>query len=151
MYQAGIALWLARTNLVASIGGGAIGLFAVIAALQANPSVTRFAILVYLLAAAFFTYGVVLGIRLAEGRDIRFGFLIFYGLQIPQISTSILSFHINAGANIVGQLSASGFRMSGGFGSDFSFHLWQVMPWQIGLNVLPVILLLAVAMTNRPE
>ena len=126
--------WIRRLNIVLTIGGGFLGLAVTLQALFSLEASPPAVFTLYILFAALYAFGILVGIRLAEGRGIERRLILFYALQIPWISSPILGYRFASGFNLSGALI--GFELNGFFrlGSDWQMNLFQALPWGIGLN-----------------
>lgn len=96
-------------------------------------------------------YGFVLfsGLLYAERPHCTIPLLVAFGLQIPWISSPILSYHFSAGFHIM--LGLMGGRINAGIrlGSDWQFGLFQQHPSGAGINVVALVLFVLIARIRK--
>lgn len=139
-----------KIHLILTIGGGFAGLAGTLpvlfAAKDANP-------IFYALNAAFmalYGYGLFAGLRLADRPEDKKHLLIFYWLQVPWISSSLITFRFASGLDLSGGLI--GFQLKGVFylGSNWQFSLLQIdAPWGIGVNALALLMVILLRRERR--
>lgn len=121
--------------LIASIGGGFMGVSIVLAEIINISYVTFGHILAYCTALALFSYFVYSGVAFANDksnvRHLKLSFL----LQVPWFVSPILSYKIAAGFSLSGIVHFGGFQFLYNMGSDFSFGFLNGQSWGVGLNL----------------
>ncbi|HEX3356973.1 MAG TPA: hypothetical protein VHS31_08385 [Tepidisphaeraceae bacterium] len=66
-------------------------------------------------------------------------------LQIPIVSSPILSFQFVAGCMMGGGVTEAGPFGGVKIGADWQFNVLRALPWGVGINVIPLILFFALA------
>ena len=138
-----ISNWIIRTILVLQIGGGFLGIFLTLQMLlQYDLSVQN--LIVYIIAALFFIFGIYSAMLLSERKSKGLDYSILYNLiQIPILSSPILSFEVHVGAyfGIIAQLTGFSFRPS--LGSAYNFSILSPSDnFVIGINILALVIFL---------
>jgi hypothetical protein len=129
--------WTRRAHLLLTLGGGFTGAaITSVALLNAPLSIENVAVLS--IALAFYIFGVVLGIRIAEGGSSRTALLSFYGPQIPLLSSQLVVYRLGSGAHLDFGILAKQFYWHAQIGCDFEFRLMTSAPFGVGINILAV-------------
>jgi hypothetical protein len=96
-----------------------------------------------------YAYGTYAGLRFAEDEKNKKSLIIFYWLQVPWISSPIISYRFTAGFHASGSLI--GNELSGFFrlGSDWNFSLLQPVQWGIGVNFFALVMVIVLINRKR--
>ncbi len=124
--------------IVASIGGGFMGVSIVLAELLKVSYFTLGHFLIFGSALAFFGYFIYAGLVFASNNENNKHLKITFLLQIPWVSSPILVYKIAAGFSLSGLFHAGGFNFLYNMGSDFNFGIFNGQSWGLGLNIAAV-------------
>lgn len=134
---AGMQQWQRRLLGILALGGGFTGLAVGLSLLLAPGS-----FLGKLLSVPFlglFTWGMVCGLRLLEGRDdaLRQNFY-FWLAQVPFLMSPVLGYSFSSGASLHFKYQPSLYKWDffARFGSQFEYSLLQGKPFIVGINVV---------------
>lgn len=131
--------WQRRLLGILALGGGFTGLAVGLSLLLAPGSILGKLLSVPFLG--FFTWGMVCGLRLLEGRDdaLRQNFY-FWLTQVPFLMSPVFGYSFSSGASLhfKYQPSLSKWDFFARFGSQFEYSLLQGKPLIIGINVAAV-------------
>ena len=142
--------WLKRLHLVATIGGGYTGIVVALIPLSSAHQGSAAGQLATLICLAVFVYGLIVGIRLAEGRPSRTLLLCFYGIQIPRLSSPLIVFGISAGADLNVGFLGDRLYFNWQIGANFNLSHVSAAPIGLGFNVL-AIALMATVIAHMPS
>lgn len=136
-----------KIYLILTIGGGFTG-FAL--TFQAFFTAEQVNLVYYVIVATFvalYGYGMFAGLRLADRPEDKKHLVIFYWLQVPWISSPVISYRFTSGFNLSGAILD--FKLTGFFrlGSDWQFSLLQAAPWGIGVNFFALVI--AILLTKQ--
>jgi len=88
-----------------------------------------------------FLYGIVAGAALIKKPGLGLWLsLIYQGIQIPIIMSSVFSFDLFSGASFNVFRHSTGFGFNFLFGSRYYFYLNSGEPWLAGVNILALVL-----------
>jgi hypothetical protein len=124
--------------IIASIGGGFMGVSIVLAELLKVSYFTLGHFLVFGSALTLFGYFIYAGLVFASNNENNKHLRITFLLQIPWVSSPILVYKIAAGFSLSGLFHVGGFNFLYNMGSDFSFGIFNGQSWGLGLNVAAV-------------
>lgn len=145
--------WIRRLLLVAEIGGGFLGLALVLHTLMAKPVNTVTAV-VSAIFSGLFLFGIIAGLALVErpALGLRLS-AVYQALQVPVFASPLVTYLFMSGLMVgVVVRPQNGFpNLSANlyFGSQFQFFIHQSAPLQVGINLVPVALLIALRSTMR--
>jgi hypothetical protein len=131
--------WLRRTAGTLTLGGSAVGIALIALALLSSPQPIG-TLVVYGLFIALFAVGIVVGVWLLESdrRGVVWG-VPYWCLQIPLVSSSLISYQFATGAFInVAVTGDAKLQFNAQVGSNFTFVLLSDAPLLIGVNVFAV-------------
>lgn len=124
--------------IIASIGGGFMGVSIVLAELLKVSYFTLGHFLIFGSALTLFGYFIYAGLVFASNNENNKHLKITFLLQIPWVSSPILVYKIAAGFSLSGLFHAGGFNFLYNMGSDFYFGIFNGQSWGLGLNVAAV-------------
>ena len=124
--------------IIASIGGGFMGVSITLAGLLNAPNITFGYILIFGSALGVFGYFIYAGLVFASNNENSKHLKISFLLQIPWVSSPIIVYKIAAGFSLSGLFYTGGFRFAYNIGSDFSFAIFNGQSWGIGVNFAAV-------------
>jgi hypothetical protein len=131
-----------KAHIILTIGGGFLGFVLTLQALLGaqDPKPIFYAIMAVFLV--LYAYGIYTGMRIADGKSGTYHLIVFYGLQVPWISTPLIAYRFTSGfhvsvAFLEGKLTGT-FRI----GSDWHLSFLQPAPWGAGLNIFALVMLL---------
>jgi hypothetical protein len=148
--------WLRWTLLVLTIGGGYTGFVLIAGVMLRSNDAGVVDIIVGIEAVVLYTFIVVSGLLFADNPKCTLPMIFAFGLQIPWLSSPILTYSFSAGlrisAGLIGWRITLGYRL----GSDAMLLFLVHRPWGIGINffaLLVFILLLRYrkALKKSPE
>lgn len=135
--------WLIRISVIMQIGGGFLGIVASLTNLfQAQFSVAT--IILTIIAIIFFIFGIYSAILLIERKSSGLDYsIIFNFVQIPVLTSPIISFYIHAGAYFTITLGIVKFNFNYMLGSiwHISFFM-RDESFSLGANLIAVIFFL---------
>lgn len=126
--------------LIASIGGGFLGLTIVLAQLSQVVSFSLGHLLVFGAAIIAFSYIIYAGLEFSSNPDNVRPLKIAFLIQIPWFSSPILAYKMAAGFSLSGILHANGFNFLYNIGSDFSISILDDQSWGLGVNLAAIVL-----------
>jgi hypothetical protein len=96
--------------------------------------------LVLLLLVGLYGYGIFVGLKLSEGpipiEHLRF----YFALQIPFISSPLISYRFCSGLQATVAILQSGLAWDCRLGSEWQFSLLGSAPWGCGVNLIALIM-----------
>jgi hypothetical protein len=134
--------WLRWFILILTIGGGFAGA-AVTVQVLFQPTTTgliNIALCCGFLALYLFT--ILSGLLFADNPRRTIPIIVALILQIPWVSSPILSYSFSAGSRLTVAFVGGDFRLSYLFGSDWQVFILQNKPWGVGLNLFALVVLL---------
>jgi len=145
-------VWFRRLLLILTIGGGFVG---VARTIQFFSHVDKVIAYVVLLAfVCLYGYGIFLGVKLSEGPAPLRHLRVYFGLQIPFISSPIVAYRFATGFQTTIAITQSGLGWDVRFlGSEGQFAILSQEPWGVGINViaLAIVFLLYSRLAVVPE
>jgi hypothetical protein len=134
---------LRRTAILATIGGGAVGLMACYTLASEGAWKVWWFDLVLALAVAYVIWGFVIGIGIAEGR-VRYKQLVTWlAVQIPCVSSPILGIRVAMGPQlIVGHFEGDYVIRAYPIIGELAVHVWGDYPWELAINAVPAALII---------
>ena len=128
-------VWFRRLLLILTIGGGFVG---VARTIQFFSHVDKVIAYVVLLAfVCLYGYGIFLGVKLSEGPAPLRHLRVYFGLQIPFISSPIVAYRFATGFQTTIAITQSGLGWDVRFlGSEGQFAILSQEPWGEGINVV---------------
>jgi len=145
-------VWFRRLLLILTIGGGFVG---VARTIQFFSHVDKVIAYVVLLAfVCLYGYGIFLGVKLSEGPAPLRHLRVYFGLQIPFISSPIVAYRFATGFQTTIAITQSGLGWDVRFlGSEGQFAILSQEPWGVGINViaLAIVFLLYSRLALVPE
>ena len=143
--------WVRRILIVLEIGGGFTGLSLTLASLESAMNMPAHAVVGLGLFACVFLFGIVSGLALADRLGIGIVLsAIYQTLQIPIVSSSSVSYKLFSGVQVGLQWRGGGPGLTFDCGARSFLGWMHEDPFQIGINVLALGLLLYL-LTVRPE
>src|SRR5262245_48019204 len=141
--------WLRLTLITVTVGGGFTGVAITLQSLLARQSQPP---VYYVLMAAFlglFAFVTISGLVFVHNPQRTDLMTISLALQIPWVSSPIITYKLAAGFQVC--VALIGGRFAGGFrlGSDFQIYFFQRLPWGAGINLFALLLLVLLLRTTR--
>jgi hypothetical protein len=143
--------WFRRLLLILTIGGGFVGLVLTISFFpQANK------VIAYIMLLAFvglYGYGIFVGLKLSEGSATLGHLRLYFGIQIPFISSPVIAYQFCSGLQVTVAIGQPGFSWGCRLGSEWKLAILSSAPWGIGINfvALAIVLLLYSRLAVVPE
>jgi hypothetical protein len=125
-------VWFRRLLLILTIGGGFLG---VAITTQFFPQANK--VIVYIMLLAFvglYGYGIFVGLRLSEGFAPLQHLRVYFGLQIPFISSPLIAYHFCSGLQATIAIIQPGLTWGFRLGSEWQFSILSSAPWGFGIN-----------------
>jgi hypothetical protein len=142
-------LWLHRYHLVATVGGGFAGLASILAVLLSSwAQVSVFSVIIYLILSLVCIWSILLGLRLAEGADLRPELRAFYLLQIPCFTSPLLSYQVGFGLIFYLGTLQNGNNFQFNLGGSWNLGLLTGNRFTLAINLVPVALLWVLRRSN---
>jgi hypothetical protein len=144
--------WFRWILLALTIGGGFTGLVVTVQAMFQSEGASFFQFLLFGGFAALYLFTVVSGLLFADNPKCTIPLMIVLILQIPWISSPILTYTFCAGFRITAGLVSGRFAASWRFGSDWQVFILQGQPWGAGINLFAaLVLVLLLRFTRTPD
>jgi len=125
-------VWFCRLLLILTIGGGFLG---VAITTQFFPQANKVIIYIMLLAfVGLYGYGIFVGLKLSEGSVPLRHLRLYFGLQIPFISSRVIAYRFCSGLQTTISIIQPGLRWDCRFGSEWQFSILSSAPWGVGIN-----------------
>ena len=143
--------WFRRLLLILTIGGGFVGITVTIQFfLHANKAIA------YIVAVAFlglYRYGIFVGFKLSEGSVPLRHLRLYFALQVPLISSPLITYRFCSGLQATVAIIQQGFRWDWRLGSAWQFVIHSSAPWGVGINLvaLAIVLLLNSRLAVAPK
>jgi hypothetical protein len=137
-----MSIWTKRLFILLSIGGGYLEVVLMFQLFTEIKGQIAGYVLVSAMIATF-AFGVFCGFKFIEDEQKGLRLLRwFFGIQIPILSSPIITYRLSAGAGI--NLSWIGSNMSffWRFGSEMGVWILQDRPWGLGLNLFALAMFL---------
>ncbi len=126
--------WFRRLILILTIGGGFVGILLTAQSFsQADKVVAYIALLAFV---GLYGYGIFLGVRLSEGSAPLRHLRLYFGLQIPFLSSPVIAYRFSTGLQVTIAMIQSGVRCDWRLGSEGQFAILSPEPWGIGINLV---------------
>ena len=142
--------WLQRLHVITTVGGGFTGLAVSLATLLNSwPQLKVLAVLLILGFCALCIWAIFVGLRLSEGAEVDRELRIFYLLQIPHITTPVLSFHAGFGLMLYVGVLPNGRNIQAQLGADWNAGVLHNEGWFFAINLIPMLLLWLLRRSNK--
>jgi hypothetical protein len=144
-------VWFRRLLLILTIGGGFIGIALTVQFFAQADKVIAYAMLLAFLG--LYGYGIFVGLKLTEGPPPLKYLRLYFGLQIPFISSPIVAYQFCSGLQLTVAIMQSNIRWGCRLGADGQFAIMSSAPWGIGINfvALAILVLLYSRLAAAPE
>jgi hypothetical protein len=132
-----------------TVGGGFAGAMVTLPVLNSSYPLSA-----KMIAGAFVlanVYVVAAGLILVQNSRITSPLMLALAIQIPVFSSPILSYTYALGLYLVTGLTGTRLFFTYGFGARWQFFILREAPWTIGINIVPVILLIAVKLSHGKQ
>ena len=136
-------IWERRMLGTLAIGGGALGIAATLPAIVSSGSI--FSVLVALVAVSFYTWSMVVGIKVLERQSMDSKvFATFWLVQAPVFASPILSYQMSSGALFIVTVfhSADGFNFAADFAvlnARYNIGIFGGQSLTVGLNLFALV------------
>jgi hypothetical protein len=132
-------IWLRRLLVILLIGGGFTGV-ALITEFVFPPmkSIARITLLGFV---CIYCYGIFIGLKLSEGTASLKYLRLYFALQIPFVSSPIITYRFGSGLQVTLAITESGLTSICRLGSEFQFAISSSAPWGIGVNFVGLAIL----------
>ena len=143
-----MSTWLRLTLVTLSVGGGFAGLAAIVDAMcgPAAQGVATAAIFVGFLSV--FLFVLIAGLLLVQNPRRVTPMIVALALQVPIISSPVIAYRLISGLNVSAAVSEGNLVFSYRFGSFAQFNYLQQLPFALGVNFVPLALLIATVITT---
>jgi hypothetical protein len=102
---------------------------------QSFPQINKVIIYIMLLAfAGLYGYGIFVGLKLSEGSAPLRHLRLYFGLQIPLISSPVIVYRFCSGLQTTIAMIQPGLRWDFRLGSEWQFSILSSAPWGVGIN-----------------
>jgi hypothetical protein len=144
-------VWFRRLLLILTIGGGFVGIALTIQFFTQADKVIAYVMLVAFIS--LYAYGIFTGIKLSEGLPPLKHLRLYFGLQIPFISSPVIGYRFGSGLQMTVAIIQSEMRWDCRLGAEGQFALLPSAPWGIGINfvALAIVFLLYSRLAVAPE
>ena len=143
--------WFKWVILTVTIGGGFQGFVEVVQEFVAMQSKTPTAVILCSIIAAFFLLAIAAGLRFAGNTEHTSALILVLLLQIPLIYSPILGYELNTAVLAVLKFDGGKLGWGAQLGSDHRLLVGYDMPWGIGVNMFPVVLLVLLGVFTRRD
>ncbi len=140
-----------RALTILSIGGAFTGIVITLAGLISMTDHRVIAYLLYLVFIGLYGYGIWAGIRFSEDSADLKPLRVYYLMQVPWISSPILSYRFTSGFHVTAGIIGSNVQCFFRIGSEWNLNFLQVFPWGIGLNAFALAVLIFLKRASRPN
>ncbi len=135
-------IWLRRFLVILTIGGGFVGV-----ALMTESVFQANKVIAYIILVAFvclYGYGIFIGLKLSECPPPLKHLRLYFGLQIPFISSPVIAHQFSSGLHGTVAILQSTVTWGCRLGSECQFAILSSAPWGIGVNfvALAIVILL---------
>jgi hypothetical protein len=124
--------WFRRFLLILTIGGGFIGV-----ALTTQFFSQANKVIAYIMLLAFvglYGYGIFVGLKLSEGSAPLRHLRLYFGLQIPFISSPLIAYRFCSGLQATVAIIQPGLRWDCRLGSEWQIAILSSGLWGVGVN-----------------
>lgn len=125
--------WFRRLLLILTIGGGFMG---VTITTQFFPQANK--VIVYIMLLVFvglYGYGIFVGLKLSEASAPLRHLRLYFGLQIPLISSPVIAYRFCSGLQATIAIIQPGLRWDCRLGSEWQFSILSSAPWGVGIKL----------------
>jgi hypothetical protein len=144
--------WIKRALIVIEIGGGFTGLVFLLREHPWNETIPLTFSIFTAIFAFLYIFGITAGLTLVEWPRLGIKLsLIYQILQIPVISSPILTYVFVSGIRLVVGWSGGRVFVLYEFGSRIVLYLMRKDPWVVGINVLALALFVYLLLQLRPK
>ncbi|WP_226648594.1 hypothetical protein [Microbulbifer variabilis] len=142
-----------RVLLFASIGGGSIGSIMVAIDIATSDQLTKETVISNGLLIVVFIYTVYAGLQFSRSRSSIKNLTRAFFLQIPWITSPIISFKIASGigASFAIIYSTLNYKYRLSLGADYTLSLYSDQPLGIGINLAAVSFLIFIQLYKNPS
>jgi len=140
---------LRLTLITLTVGGGFTGIAITSQALFSGQVKEPALLVICGVFITLYVYVLIAGLILAHNPRRTKPLIVALALQILLISSPIVSYRFGAGLVMNVGLNLNGAFWWFRFGADWQFVLLQRFPWGIGINLVPIGLLAAIAWSGR--
>jgi len=134
--------WFRRLLLILTIGGGFAGVLLTIHSLpQGNKVIGYISLLAFI---GLYSYGIFVGFKLSEGPVPLEHLRVYFGLQIPFISSPLIAYRFCSGLSATVAIIQPGLRGRWDYrlGSVWRFVIHSSAPWGVGINLVALVIVL---------
>lgn len=144
-------IWLRRLLLILTIGGGFVGIALTIQFFTQADKVIAYVMLVAF--SGLYGYGIFVGIKLSEGPPLLKHLRLYFGLQIPFISSPVIAYRFCSGLQATVAMVQSSLKWDFRLGVEGQFAILSSAPWGIGVNfvALAIVFLLYSRLAVAPD
>jgi hypothetical protein len=144
--------WLGLTLMTLTVGGGFTGFVITTNYLMMNPGALRPGQWVVGLSfAALYAFVVASGLMLALYPRKLTPLIIAFALQVPWISSPLVTYRFTSGFNATAGLANGSLAGALRLGSDFQFFLQQSHAWGGGINLFALVILIVLVRASRRQ
>jgi len=149
--------WLRLTLILVTVGGGFYGMVAVFQAFEGYYDAGGTNLLFWICMLGAYSFITAAGLIFAHEPQSVPLLRAALAMQIPWVSSSLVFYHLSAGFSFFlyfghpGDTEGSGatFWYQANLGARCSLAVFQQHPWTVGVNVVPVVLLILLIRSGR--
>ena len=132
----GLNIWIKRLIACLQISGGVFGLILMYSNGYLSPKINMLSIFLEGLIISFYLFGIISGFALIEDKNIGIKLsMIFYAIQIPYITSFLLSFYLYCGFYLVIATNSPPDNSLSHFFCSYYISILQKDPFSVGINI----------------
>ena len=143
-------VWLRRTLIALSIGGGFAGLALAFKGMIDAESEHPLYFIMLGGFGALYALTVVAGLIFAENPSRSAPLLVSLCCQMPCLSSPIITYHFSAGLSLTLGTVSGKLQVGYLLGSDWQLNLFGSMPWGFGINIVALVLFILLVQSKMP-
>ena len=131
-------VWFRRLLLVLTIGGGFLGIAVTIQFFAQTDKVVGYIMLLAFIG--LYAYGVLVGLKLSEGPPPLKHLRLYFGVQIPFISSPVVVYRFCSGLQATVAIAQSGLTWDCRLGTEWQFAIFSSAVWGCGINFVALVI-----------
>jgi hypothetical protein len=131
-------VWFRRLLLVLTIGCGFLGIALTIQFFAQTDKVVAYIMLLAFIG--LYAYGIFVGLKLSEGPPPLKHLRLYFGLQIPFISSPLVVYRFCSGLQATVAIGQSGLTWDCRLGTEWQFAIFSSAAWGCGVNFVALII-----------
>ena len=135
--------WLRLTLITVTAGGGFTGVALTSQALLSPKVQEPVLVVLFIVFALLYVLVLVAGLLFVHDPRRTTPLVVALTLQIPLVSSPVIAYRFAAGFHATVGLGQDGAFAWLRLGSEWQFNLLQPIPWAVGINLIPIVLLAA--------